>query len=34
MLTVWYVVYIRLSSGWQVAGVNFNDRLQELNEDW
>ena len=34
MLTVWYLVYIKMPRGWEVAGVNFNDQLQTLDNDW
>ncbi len=34
MLTVWYVTYINLRSGWEVAGVTFNDQIQGLTDDW
>ena len=34
MLTVWYLTYIKLDRGWEVAGINFNDQIQGLNDDW
>jgi hypothetical protein len=34
MLTVWYVSYIRLQRGWEVVGINFNDQVQRLENDW